>query len=526
MDALSVAPADPLIRLGVRVSTRRFGNHDRLGAVNDDPRALQATFIARLRQDLIAADYTLDGVRSRLTSVGLAGLERNTSVPARAVLGAAEDAQADLIRLWLLALPVATERVRAILRDPDELIAAGLLVADSAVTIRAEVELKPYGDESLSAWICADRTPLETGASQPRPDFVLGASPASTTLAQLIPRNPVGRVLDLGTGCGIQALHLAAHATQIVATDLNPRALALARITLGLAGVAADLRLGSLYEPVAGEGFDLIVTNPPYVISPPQRSELVYREGTETGDGLMRRVVTEAAAHLNPGGTLIVLGNWAITDQDWRERVSGWIAGTGCDALVLQREVLDPYEYVELWLADAGLSGTKEYSERYSEWLAYFDRLGITSVGMGWLALRNVARVQPEVRIEEWPHAVHQPVGAAIAEFFDSVEAVRCPDEELLDAHLHRHPNLVQETFGEPGAADPQHLILRQHYGLGRAVEPGTAVAAVVGACDGDLSLAALIDAMASISEVDRNQLRAEVLPTVRDLLSDGFLTT
>lgn len=285
---------------------------------------LDALAIAQLRADLIAADYTLVGVTARLGEVGLAGLARNSSVPAIAILAEAQDRQADLIRLWLLAQPVPEPRVRAALTGTDALLSAGLLVAADD-EIRAEVELKPYGDENLSAWICADQTPLDARSARPRSDFVLGASPASTTLAQLIPRDKVARVLDLGTGCGIQALHLAAHTDQIVATDLNPRALELARITLGLAEIDAELRLGSLYDPVAGEGFDLIVTNPPYVISPPQRSELVYREGTETADGLMRRVVSEAAGQLNPGGILVVLGNWAITDRPWGERLAEWI---------------------------------------------------------------------------------------------------------------------------------------------------------------------------------------------------------
>jgi SAM-dependent methyltransferase len=490
--------------------------------VNDEPRNLAETAIAGLRADLLAGAYTLEAVTSRLGETALAGLARNSSVPVMRALAERQDAQADLTRLWLLGLSLPQTRVRELLSVTDALLAAGLLVAEGE-QLRADVEIKPYGDDDFAGWICADPTPLDGRIARPRPDFVLGASPASTTLAQLIPRQHVGSALDLGTGCGIQALHLAAHCDRIVATDLNPRALELARITTGLSEVAAELRLGSLYEPVAQERFDLIVTNPPYVMSPPQRSGLVYREGTETGDGLMRRVVAEATAQLNPGGTLIVLGNWAITDQPWQERLAEWI-GDGCDALVLQREVLDPYEYVELWLADAGLVGSPEYASRYAEWLDYFAALGIAEVGMGWLAVRNTGRPQPELRFEEWPHAVHQPVGAAFADFFDAITGARLAADDLLATHWRLHPQLIQETLGAPGAADPQHLILRQQYGFGRALEPGTALAAVVGACDGDLSLAVLIEAVASIVEVDGVELRAELLPALRRLVSDGFL--
>lgn len=476
-----------------------------------------------LHDEFVAAGYTLEGASDRLGSSALSGLARNSSIPVLRVLGSSTDDQADMIRLWLLGLPLARSRVRQLHAETDALLGDGLLIDDGG-DVRADVEIKPYGDDERSFWICADRTPLDGRQYPPRPDFVLGASPASTTLAQLIPRTSVRSALDLGTGCGIQALHLAGHCRRIVATDLNPRALELARISTVISGVTIDARLGSLYEPVAGETFDLIVTNPPYVMSPPSRSRLVYREGNEEGDGLMRRVITEAAEHLNPGGTLIVLGNWAITDQDWDQRLAAWVGPTGCDALVLQREVLDPFEYVELWLADAGLAGSSDYAARYREWLDYFDGLGITSIGMGWVALRASGRARPEVRFEDWPHLVHQPVGEAFEEFFGAVDSARFSDADLCGSRWQLDPRVVQETLGTPGAADPQHLVLRQQFGFGRAVEPGTALAAVAGACDGELPLGVLIDAVASLTGVDGLQLRSEVLPGIRRLVSEGFL--
>lgn len=477
--------------------------------------------IARLRDDLLAAGFTLDGVSDRLGASGLAGLERNSSVPAAAALGHEADAQADLVRLWILGHRVPAARVLAALPSVSELLEAGLLRREDDALL-ADVELKPYGTDRLTGWICSDPTPLDGRIVRPRPDFVLGASPASTTLTQLVPSRHVGRALDLGTGCGIQSLNLDAGA--IVATDVNPRALELARITLGLSGVEADLRPGSLYEPVAGERFDLIATNPPYVISPPGGERLVYRETGLGGDELMRQVVTGAPKRLADGGTLVVLGNWAITDRPWEERLAGWLRSTGCDALVLERERMDRYAYIELWLADAGLVGSDDYDRRYAEWLDYFDATGIREVGLGWLALRNSGRERPEVRIEQWPHLVHQPVGDAIAAFFDSVGDARLDDAELLASRWRRHPGVVQETLGEPGAADPQHLVLRQHYGLGRALEPGTELAAVVGACDGELPLGRLVDAVASLTGAERVTLETEVLAAVRRLVLEGFL--
>lgn len=481
--------------------------------------------IARLRDDLTRADYTLAGVGERLTASGLAGLVRNSGVAARRALGNADDAQAVLTRLWLLGEPVTESRLRGVLTGVDDLLGSGLLLRDGP-DLRADVELKPYGDDTVAAWICSDPTPLDAPPAEPRADFVLGASPASTTLAQLIPRRRVGTALDLGTGCGIQTLHLVHHCETIVATDLNPRALDLARITTGLAGIDVDLRLGSLYEPVAGQGFDLIVTNPPFVMSPPDGSRLVYREAGLPADQLMREVVTAGAARLNPDGLLVVLGNWAIAADGWMEHLADWIRPTGCDALVLQREQLDPYEYIELWLVDAGLAGSANYRARYSEWLDYFAGLGITGAGMGWIVLKRSGREQPEVRLEEWPHVVHQPVAQALADFFDDAGHSGLAAPDLLATCWRHRPGVVRETFGEPGAADPAQVVLRQQYGLGRATMAGTALAAVVGACDGELPAATLVAAVADLLGADVDALTAELLPQLRTLVADGYLTS
>jgi hypothetical protein len=237
----------------------------------------------------------------------------------------------------------------------------------------------------------------------------------------------------------------------------------------------------------------------------------------------MREVVSGSAAHLADSGTLVVLGNWAVTKEPWEERLKAWLP-PGCDALVLQRELLDPFEYVELWLADAGLSGAPDYDRRYAEWLDYFVAAGIEGVGMGWLAVHNAGREQPELRIEEWPHTVHQPVGQAFADFFDAITPSRQPDAEFLAQCWLVHPEVVQETIGAPGAADPQHVVLRQQFGFGRAMEAGTSLAAIVGACDGELPLGLLIGAVAGLLDADPEALRDDVLPSLRRLVIEGYL--
>lgn len=525
-----------------------------------------------LAHRLSAADYTLDAVTDRLGEAAVAALARNTTIAARDALGDADDPQATLIRTFLLQDDVPGERLADAVGDLASLVETGLIEEvgprggneatkrvdgrtggeEAAGTggaggrpwspVRASVEIRPYASAGLDGtmvapgggagpggafdgWVVHDRIPtLDGRIAASRPDFVLGLSPASTTLAQLTVRRPVGRALDLGTGCGVQSLHLAGHSDRVVATDLNPRAVALARWTAALNGLDVDVREGSLYEPVAGESFDLIVTNPPYVMSPPTGERLVYREGVLPGDELVRQVVVGGAERLAEGGMLQVLGNWAITgDESWQDRLTDWIAPTGCDALVLERERLDPYAYIEVWLADEGLVGTPEYASRYAAWVDYFRALGITEVGMGWIALYRSGSDVPDVRCESWPHAVVQPVGEAFANHPAALAASKIPDAALEAAHLSVDPRLDQETIGRPGAEDPEHVVLRQRYGFGRAVEVDTALAAIVGACDGELPVGVLIDAVADVLDADPQALRTDLFPRLRTLIREGY---
>nr|WP_246400978.1 methyltransferase [Jiangella mangrovi] len=356
-------------------------------------------------------------------------------------------------------------------------------------------------------------------------DHVLGLNAASSTLAQLTARRPAARALDLGTGCGVQSLHLARHCDHIVATDVNPRALALASLTARLNGLAdtIELRAGSLFAPVAGETFDLIATNPPFVVSP--GGSHVYRDGGLPGDEISRRVVVDGAAHLAEGGLLQSLANWMhVRGQDWQDRLGSWVAATGCDAWVIQREVEDPAEYVELWLRDSGEAGGPRYAQRYAAWLRWFDENAVEGIGFGWIALRRSGAADPVVRIEDWPHAVEQPLGDHVAAWFDRAAALRIDDDALLGARLTMAADLVQEQVGRPGEEGPEHLVLRQRRGLLRAVTAGTAEAGLVGACDGTLPVGAIVDALATVLETDAAALRADLVPRVRALVQDGFL--
>lgn len=480
---------------------------------------------AALRAAFQAAGYTTDAVIERIGSLGQEGLGRNCTIPADVALGEDHDPQAALIRLFILQQAVPSKAVAAAI-DLDALVAAGVVAIDGD-TVCAAVDIRPFAspDDGASGWVVSDLTPgLDQVTAPTRPDYVLGVSPASTTLAQLIARTPVGSALDLGTGCGVQSLHLARHVQKVVATDVNERAIDLAGLTLALSGAHADLRVGSLFEPVAGERFDLIVSNPPYVMSPPSEEEstLAYRETNLLGDGLVEAIVRQAPDHLNPGGSLQLLTNWAVVEGvDWSERLSSW--APDCDLWVIERERLDVFSYIEMWLTDAGLAGSPDWRPAYRRWLDYFDDLGIREVGMGWILLTAIEGRPPVHRLESWPHAVSQPVGDVFARHPRALEDSLLPTEKLL-ASRPRLVDVVEETIGRPGEADPEHIVLRQRRGLLRAIEVGTAEAAVFGALDGELTLGQVLAAVADVLDLNPVELSASVIPVVRGALRDQFL--
>ncbi len=484
-----------------------------------------------MREALTAAGFTYDGVAEALGTTAHRALSRNETLPGlRATTGGSP--VETLTRLWLLQAPVAVDRVEAALPGLlDPLCGAGMLER-SVDEVRARVDVRPYAADDLDLWVAGDLTPgLDGRPSRLAPDHVLGVSSAATSLAQLTVREPVERALDLGTGCGVQALHLAAHASQVVATDVNQRALRLSRFNAELNGVAGriEVRDGSFFEPVTGELFDLVVTNPPFVISPATGERLVYRDSGLPGDRVVEHIVRGVPDVLAEGGTAQVLANWMIRrDQPWDERLASWLSaseGPGCDAWVVQREVVDLPTYVELWLKDAGVHGAPDYHDRYDNWLSWFDDQGAEAVGFGWINLRRVLTEQPTVRLEDWPYDVEQPIGPEVSGYFGRVETLRgLTDDQLGAARLVAPADLRQETYGAPGAADPAEIVLRQQRLLRRGRQVDTVEAALVGACDGELSVDQIIAALGQLLDRDVADLRPAYLPVVRDLVAEGFL--
>lgn len=474
--------------------------------------------LRRVRELLLGAGYTVAGVRESLGPVAGGALARDEIVPALRATAGGSPVEV-LTRLFWLQVPVPEGAIAA-----DDLEAAGLAEV-SGGQVRALLHVEPLeavDGDGHAGYAVSDLKVRPGDGRVPADDHVVGTGGASGNLARLVVHRPVDNVLDLGTGCGVQAVYAAGRSpgARVTATDVNPRALELAEMSFALSGVdGAELLRGSLLEPVEGRRFDLIVSNPPFVVAPPGDRRFTYRESGMAGDDFCRRLVESASRYLNDGGYCQLLANWLHVDGvPWEERVGAWV--DGCDAWIVQRDVQDPAEYVELWLRDSCEAGTPEYRARYEAWLDEFERRDVTGIGFGWITLRRSER--PAVRIEELRHAVEQPVGAYAHEVLDGLAKA----EEFSTACgrlLAAAPGLVQEQIGPPGAEDPERILLRQTDRLRRAAGVGTVEAALAGVCDGTLPLDPLLDAIAQLTDTDPGEVRAHAAAVLPELIADGF---
>lgn len=497
--------------------------------------------LANFGADLAQAGYTTDHLAGLLGPVASAALHRDQPLPALRALDGSDDPAAPLVRLLVLGCDEPASELDTALPQTGAqgLLTLGLAVlvqddpsggdeTDGAV-LRGTCDLRPYGDERHDWWLASDLSETVLGRALPT-DHVLGIGGASTTLASWTPRPRVARALDLGTGCGVQALHLASHAGRIVATDLSSRALDYARFNADLNGVELDLRQGSLLDPVGTEQFDLVVSNPPFVITP-RRADVPlfeYRDGGAAGDAIVAGLVRDLASVLAPGGIAQLLGNWELAaDEEWTDRVGGWLDGSGLDAWVIQRETQDTAEYAETWVRDGGhRPGTAEFNDLYAAWLDDFAERDVDRVGFGIITLQRPATDrEPFLTLEDLATPVAHPSGPAVlAGLAARTWLAEHTDDDLLAVPWSVAKDVTEERVGRPGDLDPMVIQLRQGGGLRRLVRLDTIAAGLVGASDGELTARQIVSGIAVLTDHPVAELTAGVLPLLRELVADGFL--
>ena len=405
------------------------------------------------------------------------------------------------------------------------------------------VDLRPHEAEdahgSVRWWVASDLGELVTGQAL-APDHVLGIGRAGLTLAALTPRKPVETALDLGVGCGIQTLYLLRHVRQVVATDISTRALEFTAFNVALAGVDSarvQLRQGNLLEPVAGQRFDLIVSNPPFVITPPsvRQAGLPLMEYRDAGGPILPVLVRGLEDHLNPDGVAVMLGNWEHREgTSWRTSVNQWI-GKSLDAWIIQREVQDPVEYAAMWLRDGGLTPERSgvaFENALAAWQEDFDSRQVSGVGMGYLVFHapsvaaTGAVVEPWRVLEEVPTSGQGALGEHVAQVIAAHEALRGLDDAQVAAlKLRTASGLSKEESLTPTPV-PTAPVIRQAEGFGRVIAVGRPEVALLSASDeGLLTVAQIAAAVASLTSEDQAAVLADMVAATRTFAHAGMVT-
>ncbi len=327
--------------------------------------------------------YRPDGIAELLQSGRELSLRADDVVVHKQRLRRSPGPLADVITLCGFGEPVPRRQIERALgtRALSALLESGAVEEDGTM-LRPLVRIIAHDE----LYIAADLHP-QAGA-QLDPEHVPGINPPAVLLAGLTVRRSHDLVLDLGTGNGIQALLAAAQAEHVVATDINPRALGFARFNASLNGVSnIEWRLGDAFAPVAGERFDVVVSNPPYVISP--ESTAVYRDSGREPGALCATIVAELPRHLRPDGFGTVLVSWPQSQgEDLWAVPERWLA-EDADAWLLHSLSQDPLAHAADWNRPLSERGGPEYGEALDRWTAFAEQRGITAIAFGAVVLHG-----------------------------------------------------------------------------------------------------------------------------------------
>lgn len=476
--------------------------------------------LVALREALDKVGYKVDELSALLRNDGSLSSRRTDRVVYRRRLAAQPGPLTDVVGLLAMGWEVPADRVVAALGRPafQALLESGAVVEDASVA-RASLRLVPSGD----VWIASDAA--FEASEHADPLYVTGINNPAALLASLTVRRKVATALDLGTGNGIQAILCAADAERVVATDINPRALAYGRFNAALNGVDnIEFREGSLFEPVEGERFDLVVCNPPYVISP--ASDYVYRDSGREPAAFCREIVGQLPGHLTAGGYGAVLVSWPMkTDQNWAEVLDGWLA-PGADSWLIRLTAGDPLTQAARWNLDLEFD-IDAYAAEVDRWAAYYRDHEIEQIAFGAVLMRGTDGVGTVIRADD-AKSVDGSASERIQRVFAGHDFLRDnPDVADLTIHLvpgHRFTqSLVWADGWELAAAE-----LEVAAGLAFSMRLDAVMAQVLVALDGTCTVRDAVLATMPVIGIGEDQLPDFLDATtrmVRGLLGLGIAT-
>lgn len=473
--------------------------------------------LRQFREVLRRANFTVPAI------TGLLGNAQITELKSRSprLLYASRSARPlDIfVRLFVAGVAVELEEAEAAL-DPvpiSALAKSGVLRISSGAVLPL-ISILPHDDLLL-----ASDQPFRSGTT---PDYVPGILDSSVFLELFTIRRPIESALDIGAGCGVQALRAALHAEHVAAVDASRRALDFGRFNAAMNG-ASNIQFfaGSGFEPVAGLRFDLIVGNLPFVITPSGR--YMYRDSGMKLDEFTRRIISEAPRQLNDGGYCQILCQWIeVEGRDWRDRLQQWFEGSGCDVWVMKNDSLAPDAYAEKWIADTEPCPPEGIERLFERWMHFYEAEKITAIHSGAIAMRR-RDGRNWIRMDDGPDRARSEFGDGVLRAFALGDYLQLQDEaSLLEQRLRVSPDvhLIQRCDWSDGAWRTEACQLRFHRELEYIANVDQYVSQLVAGCTGERTVRELIDEIATQTGITPDRLRPACLQLIRGLIERGFL--
>lgn len=424
--------------------------------------------------------------------------------------------------LFLLQMPVSNEAAAIALAPAGiaSLIDAGLLRRENE-SIYALFRIIPV----LDTFVVCD---LKVFGRQLPHDIVMGASITSSILMLATIRKPSRRTLDLCAGSGTQAMEAAAHSDTVIAAEKNVRAIRLGEFSVILNGRAnVEFRVSDYYSAVEGERFDLIVANPPYVISP--ENEFQFRDAGMGADRVSEHIIRNAPRFLAEDGYCQVLCDWAnYTGTGFAERLAGWATGAGCDMAVIRGPSTSMHEYPISWLADYYANDPVQYQLKSQKWVEYFEREGIESMTFGLIVLRRRAAAR------NWFHATGEALdigrisGGEIERIFAAKNFLEenASNDALLSQRLilNKDVRFDQRLAQETNEWSLRECALAMSDSRVPPVPTDPYMGGVCARLRGERTLREIVAEMASALRADPERLAAQVAPAIRGLIERGYV--
>jgi methylase of polypeptide subunit release factors len=349
---------------------------------------------------------------------------------------------ASLARAFVFEDPVERSELRSSGIELEPLVDCGLL---------REAE---GGLVSTLAMAVADGLYIHSDPLHEGGDAVMGLGPLTIPLCAAVrPTRQLGRALDLGCGAGVVALLLSRRVRSVVATDINPRAVAMTRLNARLNGIDnVDAREGHLFEPVSSERFDLVASQPPFIPDGGGSNAPRFMAGGSRGDELSLGLLEQLPDHLVEGGRGVCVIEWAHgpSHEAPATRIASLLEGAPVDVLIFEYPATEARPHVVEYAAALHPRLGPPFEAEAERRLTHLAEVGVDVLVPSFVVLRRVDDRRPRLQ-----RCAGNAPSLANAERIDArlraIEVLASP-ASLTSASLRRLPGLVIRSGGADAA--------------------------------------------------------------------------